>query len=378
VKLGIVCDYLEEGWFSMDICAQMLHDRAAKIDALDIQPVQIRPEFQWRLKHLAKYIPQHFNCDRVLNRFVDYPQYLRSHSIDYDLFHVADHSYAHLINGLPVARTGVYCNDLDTFRSILTPELEPRSWPFRRMSQYILTGMQKAAIVFHPTHEIGRQLEHYQLVDPARLVVAPPGVSPEYHPQPLPAEPTIVALQQRLQGKPFILHVGSCIPRKRIDVLLATFAALRAELPELHLVKVGGEWTDAQQQQIDKLALAESIVHLTDLQNSTIAQLYQQAKIVLMTSDAEGFGMPIIEALACRAIVLASDIPVMREVGDDAVIYCPVGDVETWTARSLAAITTPDLAPALDRRLAVAGRYTWDNYARTIMTAYAQLAAGKF
>ncbi len=363
---------------SMDICAQMLHDRALKIADLDIQTMQIRPPFQWRLKHLQKYIPQYFNGDRFLNRFVDYPQYLRSHSPDYDLFHVADHSYAHLINGLPADRTGVYCHDADAFRSILAPEREPRSWAFRHMSQHILTGLQKAAIVFHPTQEIGRQLAHYQLVDPALLVVAPPGVSPEYQSQALPAEPKILALQHRLQGKPFILHVGSCIPRKRIDVLLATFAALRAELPQLQLVKVGGKWTDAQQQQIDKLALAESIVHLTDLQNSTIAQLHQQAAIVLMTSDAEGFGMPIIEALACGAIVLASDIPVMREVGDDAVVYCPVGDIETWIERTLAAITTPDRAPAIDRRLAVAARYTWENYARTIMAAYAQLAAGKF
>ena len=378
MKLGIVCDYLEEGWMSMDICAQMLIDRALKISDLGIQPAQIRPPFQWRLKYLQKYFPQHFNGDRFINRFIDYPQYLRSHTTDYELFHVADHSYAHLIHRLPAAKTGVHCADLDAFRSIVEPEKEPRPWPFRRMSQHILTGMQKAAIVFHPTKEIGRQLEHYQLVDPARLVVAPPGVSPEYQPQPLPTEPTIAALQQRLQGKPFILHVGSCIPRKRIDVLLDTFAALRAELPELQLVKVGGEWTEAQRQQITKLALAESIVHLTDLQNSTIAQLYQQAKIVLMTSDAEGFGMPIIEALACGAIVLASDIPVMREVGDDAVIYCPVGEIETWTAQSLAAITTPDRTPAIDRRLAIAARYTWDNHARTIMEAYAQLAAGKF
>ena len=362
----------------MDICAQMLHDRALKIDDLDIHPVQIRPQFQWRLKHLQKYIPQHFNGDRVLNRFVDYPQYLRSHSTDYDLFHVADHSYAHLVGSLPAARTGVYCADLDAFRSILAPDREQRPWAYRQMTAHILQGLKTAAIVFYPTQEIRQQIEHYQLVDPARLVLAPPGVSPEYQPQPLPTEPTIVALQQQLQRNPFILHVGSCIPRKRIDVLLDTFAALRVELPQLQLVKVGGEWTDAQQQQIDKLALTDSIVHLTNVRNSTIAQLYQQAKIVLMTSDAEGFGMPIIEALACGAIVLASDIPVLREVGDDAVIYCPVGDIETWTARASVAITEPDRAPPLDRRLAIAARYTWDNYARTIITAYAQLAAGKF
>ena len=93
-----------------------------------------------------------------------------------------------------------------------------------------------------------------------------------------------------------------------------------------------------------------------------------------MTSEAEGFGMPVSEALACGSIVLASDIPVLREVGGDAAIYSPVGDINTWVTNSLMAITTPDRAPSLDCRLARAACYTWDNYARTIVTAYSKLA----
>lgn len=377
MKLGIVCDYLEEGWISMDICAQMLHDCALGIDDLDIQSAQIRPQFQWRLKYLQKYIPQHLNGDRFLNRFVDYPQYLRSHSTDYDLFHVADHSYAHLVGSLPAARTGVYFADLDAFRSILAPDLEPRPWGYRRMTAHILQGLQSAAIVFYPTQEIRQQIEHYQLVDPDRLIAAPPGVSAEYYYQPVTADLPIDPLPAGLQGKPFILHVGSCIPRKRIDVLLATFAELRRQLPELCLVKVGGSWTEAQQQQITSLELAGSIVHLTNLHNTTVAQLYRRARLVLVTSDAEGFGMPVTEGLACGAIVVASDIPVLREVGGDAAIYCQVGDIGEWSARSLAAITNPALAPSVEQRLARAACYTWDNYARTIVAAYARLASQK-
>jgi glycosyltransferase involved in cell wall biosynthesis len=219
--------------------------------------------------------------------------------------------------------------------------------------------------------------ERAQLVDPAILVAASPGVSPEYQLRPQPADRTILEIQERLQGRPFILHVGSCIPRKRIDVLLDTFAELRTQIPELHLVKVGGSWSATQQQQITQLTLERSIVHLTNLQNSTIARLYRQAKIVLVTSDAEGFGLPVIEGLACGAIVIASDIPVLREVGDDAVIYCPVGDIGEWTARALAAIDTPDRAPDPALRAARAAHYSWDNYARTIVAAYTQLGAGK-
>jgi glycosyltransferase involved in cell wall biosynthesis len=375
MKLGIVCDYLEEGWISMDIIAEMLHDRVVQIDDLDIHPVQIRPPFQWRLKYLQKYFPPHFTADRLLNRFVDYPQYLRSHAPDYDLFHVADHSYAHLVGSLPAAKTGVYCADLDAFRSILAPDLEPRPWAYRQMTAHILKGLQTAAIVFYPTEEIRQQIEHYQLVDSHRLIAAPPGVSAEYHYLPDLEDTPLLA---GVPSQPYILHVGSCIPRKRIDVLLATFAELRRHLPELDLVKVGGSWTTAQQQQIADLGLGQAIVHLTNLQNAEIAQLYRRAKLVLMPSEAEGFGMPVTEALACGAIVIASDIPVLREVGGDAAIYCPVGDIGEWSARSLAAITTPDRAPAIERRLARAAVYSWDNYANTIATAYARLAAGEF
>jgi glycosyltransferase involved in cell wall biosynthesis len=374
MKLGIVCDYLEEGWISMDICAQMLVDRSTQLIDSDIQPVQIRPPFQWRLKPWEQHLPKYFNSNRFINRFIDYPRYLKPRAADCDLFHITDHSYAHLVRSLPAAKTGVYCNDLDAFESILEPRKYPRSWTYRRLAEHILTGMQTAAIVFCPTEEIRRQIEYYQLMDPAKLiVVASPGVSIEYQPDPLPIDLTIIALQERLQGKPFILHVGSCIPRKRIDVLLATFAKLRTEIPELHLVKVGGDWSVEQQQQIANLVLENSIVHLKNMSNSTIASLYQQAKIVMMTSETEGFGMPVSEALACGSIVLASDIPVLREVGGDAAIYSPVGDLNAWVTNSLMAINTPDRTPSLDRRLARAACYTWDNYARTIVTAYSKL-----
>ncbi len=373
MKLGIVCDYLEEGWISMDICAQMLVDRSAQFNDSDIQPIQIRPPFQWRLKSWEQYVPKYFNGNRFINRFIDYPQYLDSRGTDCDLFHIADHSYAHLVHNLPAVNTGVYCNDLDAFQSILEPDKYPRSWLYRQMSRHILTGMQKASIVFCPTEEICRQIAYYQLVDPSKIIIAPPGVSIEYQLAPVPIDRTMRDLQQRLNGNPFILHVGSCIPRKRIDILLATFAKLRTEIPHLYLVKVGGDWSIEQRQQIAELVLENSIVHLKNLPNSTIASLYQQAQIVLMTSEAEGFGMPVSEALACGSIVLASDIPVLREVGGDAAIYSPVGDIDHWVAHSLMAITTPHRAPSLDLRLAKAACYTWENYARKIVTAYSKL-----
>src|SRR5262249_14271418 len=133
------------------------------------------------------------------------------------------------------------------------------------------------------------------------------------------------------EAAPFLLHVGSCIPRKRMDVLLEVFGRVRASFPGLRLVTIGGPWSPSQSEQITALGIGAAVRQLVDLERSAIADLYRRAALVLLPSEAEGFGLPIIEALACGGIVVASDLPALREVGGEAVVYCPVGDVATWT-----------------------------------------------
>ena len=243
----------------------------------------------------------------------------------FDFFHIVDHSYAQLVHELPADRTGVYCHDLDTFRCLFEPAREPRPRWFRAMVRQTLRGLQQAAVVFHTTLEVRRQIEALGLVDPARLIHAPNGVSPEFT-----AERTGDVVLPALPAGPFLLHVGSCIPRKRIDVLLDAFAAVRRRRPELHLLQVGGEWSAQQYPQIERLGLAGSLHQLRGIARPALAELYRRAAVVVQPSEAEGFGLPVVEALACGAAVVASDIPVLREVGGTAAVYCPVGEVPAW------------------------------------------------
>ena len=62
-----------------------------------------------------------------------------------------------------------------------------------------------------------------------------------------------------------------------------------------------------------------------------LAEVYRRAPVVLIPSGAEGFGLPVIEALACGAAVVASDIPALREAGGPAAAFVPVGDVGAWS-----------------------------------------------
>jgi glycosyltransferase involved in cell wall biosynthesis len=375
-RLAILFDYPEEHWQSMDLCAQMLLQQLQAEYGEMFQCERVCPEFRWRLvRSLFQQQRIAYNGDRLLNRFWDYPRYLKQRVAEFDLFHIADHTYAHLVHELPAKRTGVFCHDIDAFRCLVEPKQEPRPKWFRAMSNRILQGLQKAAVVFYSTTVVRQQIEQYDLVNPARLIHAPYGIGAEFSISPEPSDPHIQQVLAQVGENPFILHVGSCIPRKRIDVLLDVFAALKTNDPDLRLVKVGGDWTQSQRRQISQLHLSEAIVHLQGLERRAIAALYRRATVVLLPSEAEGFGLPVIEALACGAIVVASDIPVLREVGGDAVVYCAIADVSTWATTIKQLLQCSANTPSPAQRFAQAQNYSWSNHTQIVVQAYQQLAS---
>jgi glycosyltransferase involved in cell wall biosynthesis len=232
--------------------------------------------------------------------------------------------------------------------------------------------MQKVPIVFCSTNAVRNQLVTSGLIAADRLVQAPYGTSIEFSPEPVEPDPAALQLGL-LDGRDFLLHVGSCIPRKRIDVLLDTFAAIHTHHPDLRLVKVGGEWSKSQIKQIDALKIAPYLHHFQGLTRSQLASLYRRAKLVLITSESEGFGLPAIEALACGAPVLASNIAPLCEAGGDAVLYAPVGDVTSWVEIVHDILSERLLPPVVGTRIAQSAKYSWRNHASIIARAYARL-----
>jgi glycosyltransferase involved in cell wall biosynthesis len=358
----------------MDLAAEMLHHAVKAGHAAELRAERVCPLFRRRAGRLPVVGRGRaaVNADRLANRLWDYPRHLRRRRDEFDLFHVVDHSYAQLVHDLPAGRTGVYCHDLDTFRCLLVPEREPRSRWFRAVARRALRGLQKAAVVFHSSLDTRRQIERHGLIDPQRLVHAPYGVSPDFTPG-APEHDALPAAVAALRGAPFLLHVGSCSARKRVDVLLNVFSGVRRRLPGLRLVKVGADWSGDQCQQIGRLGLAGQIVPLYGLDRREVAALYRAAAVVLLPSDAEGFGLPVIEALACGSVVVASDLPALREAGGEAAVYRPVGDAAAWAETVGRLLADPGTAPARAVRLAQASRFSWANHARIIVESYRRL-----
>jgi glycosyltransferase involved in cell wall biosynthesis len=368
-RIAVLLDPPDEDWRAMDLAGEMLvREWRALPDEVRVTPVaRSLPRFARRFARS----PGALNADRLLGRFAVYPAHAARLRGDFDFFHVVDHSYAQLVHALAPARTGVFCHDIDAFRARRVSEGTARSPLLRAVQGVVRTGLRRAAVVFYSTESARREIESEGLVAPERLVWAPYGISAEFDAVPR-ADDGAEPLLARLEGHPFLLHVGSALPRKRLDVLFDTFARLRPRFPDLRLVQNGAWLDEAQLAHLARASIAGAFFQPSHapIPRSAIAGLYRRARAVLVTSDAEGFGLPVIEALACGAVVFASDIPVLREVGGDAVIPCRVGDPEHWAAtvgRFLDGTLSP---PPREARLAQAARFSWSRHARVILDAY--------
>ena len=381
LRVAVIADLLEERWPSMDLVAEMLVQHLANDHGGTVDVRLVRPPMRRRFSTADGLAGRRLLGDRLLNRFLDYPRSVRRLHRDFDVFHIVDHSYAQLVHALPAERTLVTCHDLDTFRSILEPDAEPRSIPFRMMTRRILSGLKRAGHIACDTEATRDGLVTRAGIDSARTTVVHNGLHPSCSPRP---ETTADAQAARLLGRyrgPDILHVGSTIARKRIDTLLHVFAGVRSARPDARLIRVGGPFTGEQRALARDLRIDDAVIVLPFLDRSTLAAVYRHSAALLLPSEREGFGLPVLEALACGTPVIASDIDALREVGGSAAIYCPPDDVERWTATVLEVLRErserPDRwAERKTEGIARAAVFSWARYASQLLPLYRRLASG--
>jgi glycosyltransferase involved in cell wall biosynthesis len=383
LRVAVLCDYREEGWPSMDLVAEMLTGQLEARHASSVAVRTVCPRMISRARRLPGLdaSPHARNADRLWSRFVDYPRHVRRVVPEADVFHLVDHSYSHLLHHLPPGRTVVTCHDLDTFRCLLEPSRDPRSALFRAMARRILEGFRLAARVVCVSATTRDELLAHGLLPEHRLHVVHNGVHPSC--SPVPSAEGDRALERRIgapePGRAELLHVGSTIQRKRIDVLLSVVAEVARERPDVRLIRVGGPLTAEQRGLATRLGIEGRVLELPFLSRPELAALYRRAALVLQTSEAEGFGLPVAEALACGTPVVGSDLPVLREVGGDAVTYCRVGAVEEWCRSIVNLLVERAERPELWLRrrgeaIEQATRFSWAANADRMVSLYQEVA----
>lgn len=373
----------------MDLVADALFDRLRTEHFEGVDAVLMRPPFKRRFARRANTRKRNglsrvmFNADRLLNRFIDYPRLLKRARHDFDVFHIIDHSYAHLVHQVEARRAIVTCHDLDAFRPVIEPSGTVWGPLLKAMSARELDGLQRAAMVPCDSDATRNELLRHRLVAADRMVTIPNGVAPYFRAQPdLQADRKAEILLGPIRADTLeILHVGSTISRKRIDVLLRVFAGIRKTYEAARLVRVSGSFTAEQAKLARELRVEEATTVLPFVEPAILAAIYRRAAIVLITSAQEGFGLPLIEAMACGAPVLASDLAVLREVGGEAVEYVAVGDVAAWISVVLRMLRERryDHARWNARRsdgFKRAEKFSWSEYAWRYAGLYRQVASG--
>lgn len=202
-------------------------------------------------------------------------------------------------------------------------------------------------------------LEHYQLSADAVSVV-PHGVESEF----------FSLVRQRDDERPYILCVSTLHPHKNLDRLVRVFARLQNRHPQLRLVLAGMRGFHAEQ--IEKQIVDSGVVGSVEvtgwIAREDLYELYRRATIFVYPSMFEGFGMPVLEALAAGLPVACSDIPPLHEAAGEAALYFhPERDDEM-----LAALDQLLSDAALAARFSTAGPararlFTWQQAAQATL-----------
>jgi glycosyltransferase involved in cell wall biosynthesis len=183
-------------------------------------------------------------------------------------------------------------------------------------------------------------------------------------------------------ARPFILSVATLEPRKNIQRLVDAFEILRDRAPEQRprLVLVGRHgWNCGPLlERIEVSRYQKDIVRLGHLADDTLIDLYRACRAFAYVSLAEGFGLPVLEALACGAPVVTSDIPVIREVAGEAALYCDPYDVAAIAEALWTAVTDTAFASRLrTAALARAATFDWDRTAAATEAVFQSALASR-
>jgi glycosyltransferase involved in cell wall biosynthesis len=190
-------------------------------------------------------------------------------------------------------------------------------------------------------------------VDAERIHVAYPGLEPHF----------TADGERRDLGRPYILTVATLEPRKNLGALIDAYELLD-EL-ELRLAVVGASgW--GTQPELDR----DGIIRLGYTPDAELAALYRGASVVVYPSRYEGFGMPIVEAMACGAPVVASSHASLDEASGDAALRADPLDPAALADAIRQALADP--APLVARGREHAARFTWEANARAHLDAWSR------
>lgn len=192
-----------------------------------------------------------------------------------------------------------------------------------------------------------------------------------------PSAEQVAAARQRY-GLPaqFLLVVGAIEPRKNYSRLVEALVNLREKYPDLHLVVVGSKgWLyEGFFRRIEELRAREQVIFPGYVPDEDLAAVYGAATVAVMASVYEGFGLPVLEAMACGTPVVCSQTSSLPELGGEVARYFDPHDVEAMTVALDTVLGDASLQQKMsDQGPARAAQFSWERAARETIAVYQEL-----
>lgn len=237
---------------------------------------------------------------------------------------------------------------------------------------------QRARRILAISHSTKADLVELLGIDADKIDVTPLAHDPEIY-QPLPAERIEAFRQAKKLPKRFWFFLGTLEPRKNLVTLIEAYARLRPD-ERLPLILGGGKgWlTEPIFEAIERHRLTDVISTIGFVPTDEIALWYNSAEAFLYPSVFEGFGLPVLEAMACGTPVITSNVSSLPEVAEGAGLILPPHEIEAWEA-ALKQIYQ-DAAwreEAKTNGLALAKNFSWHECARLTVESYQKALGGR-
>lgn len=251
----------------------------------------------------------------------------------------------------------------------------------RRNVWFLKVGMRlftrAATAIIAVSAHTRRDLIDLYGVAPDKVHVIYEGIDPTFRPAPADAVASVAA--QYSPARPYLLMVGTLEPRKNHAAALYALSQLKQEGLAHRLVIAGGKgWRfEPIRRLVDELGLVQDVVFAGYVPAAELPSLYTGAACVLLPSLYEGFGFPALEAMACAAPVVCSNVSSLPEVTGAAALHVAPHDPAALAAAVRLVVTQPALAAALRQHGPIqAARFRWENAAAETAALYRRVGRG--
>jgi alpha-1,3-rhamnosyl/mannosyltransferase len=241
---------------------------------------------------------------------------------------------------------------------------------FRLASRLALAAAAKVILLSEAARG---DVVRYFGVSPSKTAVVYPAADPRFAPQPSEA---IARIRTKYGlAEQYALYLGITKPHKNVSLLLDAWARVR---PQAQLVLAGPEDTryPYPRERACSLGLEGDVVFLGGIAEEDLPALYSGAALFAFPSLYEGFGLPVLEAMACGVPVLSSDAASLPEVVGNAGVLLPPTDLDAWAHALEDLLSHPAKLEEMRRRsLARAASFSWEQAARETLAVYREVLA---